>query len=670
MCWNIYFVLLSFASLPMKGNTQLADNTPPSVWLADRNWNLRENETVGTKISQAHGDDTDDEVLTYSLEPISFDGKYVRLPFRIDNETGTVYLNESLVGRAGENLHLYVQVNDGKLEAKTEVNVNILAANSRFNPSRPLRPPSNGIINYPGMIHRSGQHPPILNYPNGNHQSVINYSPFIPNPPYFSDIRNPSTNDMKSTNKTTILKPVLVKHDEIDNSISEKTKETTTTTAKMITKTFLQDDIESTNELLTSDLPIRSTETLSGTIIPIAAVIGVFLTIGGIAFVFGKKIYNSKEGDGKDDIRKEFPNGTVVQEDPGVNLQEWRRPRASSNRYEAWNLDAGRIPIGNQLSTSDNDTDRWEFPRHRLKFFNILGEGAFGQVWKCEAIDLNGKDTGVTVVAVKTLKENANEKEKSDLLSELQVMKMLEPHANVVRLLGCCTDKEPIFLIMEYISKGKLQGYLRNSRAERYYNNMHGPSRSLTSRDLTSFVYQVAKGMEFLSENGIIHRDLAARNILITEDHVCKVADFGFARDIIANHIYERKSEGRLPIRWMAPESLYDNIFTIKSDVWSFGVLVWEVVTLGSTPYPGISAVEVMKKVRDGFRLDKPEHCRRELYNIMYYCWDKDPKERPSFTELAELLEKLLLTETDYIELERFPDHSYYNMMSLSGEKL
>jgi serine/threonine protein kinase len=95
----------------------------------------------------------------------------------------------------------------------------------------------------------------------------------------------------------------------------------------------------------------------------------------------------------------------------------------------------------------------------------------------------------------------------------------------------------------------------------------------------------------------IIHRDLAARNVLITEEHTCKVADFGFARDVIVSHVYERKSEGRLPIRWMAPESLYDNIFSVKSDVWSFGVLIWEVVTLGSTPYPGLSAAEVMKKV-------------------------------------------------------------------------
>uniref|UniRef100_T1H9Y5 receptor protein-tyrosine kinase n=1 Tax=Rhodnius prolixus TaxID=13249 RepID=T1H9Y5_RHOPR len=280
-----------------------------------------------------------------------------------------------------------------------------------------------------------------------------------------------------------------------------------------------------------------------------------------------------------------------------------------------------------------------------------------------------GED-GPTIVAVKTLKENAGERERIDLLQELQVMKLLDPHPNVVRLLGCCTDKDPIFVIMEYVSNGKLQSFLRNSRATRSYDNMHGKSNTLTSRHLTSFCYQIARGMQFLSSKGIIHRDLAARNILVSADHTCKVADFGFARDIIGSHVYERKSEGRLPIRWMAPESLYDNVFSVKSDAWSFGVLVWEIVTLGSTPYPGLSAPDVMKKVKEGYRLDKPEHCRRELYNIMFYCWNEDPKERPDFTELVDLLEQLLLSETDYIELQRFPDHSYYNIVSLSGARI
>uniref|UniRef100_A0A1B0GMN7 Uncharacterized protein n=3 Tax=Phlebotominae TaxID=7198 RepID=A0A1B0GMN7_PHLPP len=128
-------------------------------------------------------------------------------------------------------------------------------------------------------------------------------------------------------------------------------------------------------------------------------------------------------------------------------------------------------------------------------------------------------------------------------------MKSLEPHINVVRLLGCCTEKEPIFVILEYVNKGKLQTYLRNSRAEKHYGNTHGKSNILTSGDLTSFMYQVARGMDFLSSRGIIHRDLAARNILITDEHTCKVADFGFARDVVTSKIYERKSEGKLPIR-------------------------------------------------------------------------------------------------------------------------
>ncbi|KAL3177185.1 hypothetical protein MRX96_009880 [Rhipicephalus microplus] len=338
-------------------------------------------------------------------------------------------------------------------------------------------------------------------------------------------------------------------------------------------------------------------------------------------------------------------------------LKPKKARRALSNRYEP------------DFLSSLSEHSKWEFPRHHLRFIGILGEGCFGQVWKCEAMNITGSEEPV-IVAVKTLKENATEKEKKELLSELGVMKLINPHPNVVTLLGSCTDRDPLFVIMEFVPFGKLQTYLRESRVERSYGNLHGSSKHLTSRDLTSFAYQVAKGMEYLSSKGIIHRDLAARNILVGENKTCKVADFGFARDVITSHVYERKSEGRLPIRWMAPESLYDNIFTTKTDVWSFGILMWEIVTLGSTPYPGLAAAEVMRRVRDGYRLEKPEHCKREMYNIMYYCWDPDPNERPSFSELTCLLDKLLVSENDYIELDRFPDHSYYNITNLSGEKL
>merc|ERR1711902_265932 len=254
-------------------------------------------------------------------------------------------------------------------------------------------------------------------------------------------------------------------------------------------------------------------------------------------------------------------------------------------------------------------------------------------------------------------KESASEKERKDLLQELEVMKMLKTHPNVVRLIGCCTqgpEKAPIYVIMEFVAKGKLQEFLRKSRAEHYYGNLYGSSQKLTSRDLTQFAHHVARGMEYLSSKKVIRRDLAARNVLVTDQNVCKVADFGFSRDVMVNNIYERKSEGRLPIRWMAPESLYDNIYTTKTDVWSFGVLLWEIVTLGSTPYPGMSGSEVMKRVKEGHRLEKPEHCDREIFNMLFYCWVND-------------LECLLTQGTDYIDLNLFPEHGYYNEVSLSG---
>ncbi|XP_042883083.1 tyrosine kinase receptor Cad96Ca-like [Penaeus japonicus] len=352
----------------------------------------------------------------------------------------------------------------------------------------------------------------------------------------------------------------------------------------------------------------------------------------------------------------------------GMGVSALWRKRAENNKYEEGVKNGEQKGKRKMSQVSSANSDIWEFPRHRLKVMGILGEGCFGQVWKCEAVDLQGK--GTMLVAVKTLKESAGDRERRDLVQELKVLKSLGSHLNVVSFLGCCTEKDPIFVILEYMIGGKLQSYLRASRADTPYDNLHGSSSSLTPRDLIHFAYQISRGMEFLARNGVIHRDLAARNILVGEDKICKVADFGFARDVANNRVYERKSDGRLPIRWMAPESLFDNIFTTKSDVWSFGVLMWEIVTLGSTPYPGMGAAEVMRKVKEGYRLEKPEHCRREIYNIMYYCWDKDSKERPSFTELVHTLEGLLMSEVEYIELDRFPDHSYYNILSENTSEL
>ncbi|XP_017781118.1 PREDICTED: tyrosine kinase receptor Cad96Ca [Nicrophorus vespilloides] len=631
---ELFWRLLSFSWIILHVRCQL--NSPPSMSF-NRLWTIEETESVGSVIIRIRAEDNEGDQLTYDIEP-KYQGEHI--PFTIDAKSGVVYLNESLKGKAGKDINLYVKVSDGHLGAKSEVFARIVKDSSQ---------PTN----------RSKIHPPgFLPYPPGFNPPTSQIPTFPP---------RPSPGQVPHFQEKTYPEPVVSK-----NSTHLVPVGLQTSTPRVETTSFPQviplNETDSDNELIPVDRPLKSVPDLAVTLVPVVSVCIIFVIVGSVALVFRKKLCAARAKKCKEDMKKDS-GGIVIQED--LAMQQWRGPRAFSNRYEQWDRDpnGNTTQAGNQTNSEPTESDRWEFPRHRLKFFNILGEGAFGQVWKCEALDIDEKD-GLSVVAVKTLKENATEKERSDLVSELQVMKMLEPHPNVVRLLGACTDKDPIFVVMEFVSKGKLQSYLRNSRAERYYNNMHGQSKSLTSRDLTSFAYQVAKGMEFLSTKGIIHRDLAARNVLINDEHTCKVADFGFARDVIDSHVYERKSEGRLPIRWMAPESLYDNIFSTKSDVWSFGVLIWEIVTLGSTPYPGLSAAEVMRKVRDGHRLDKPEHCRRELYNIMYYCWDKDPKQRPTFAECIELLEKLIMTETDYIELERFPDHSYYNMLNLSDEKL
>ncbi|XP_021933765.1 tyrosine kinase receptor Cad96Ca-like isoform X2 [Zootermopsis nevadensis] len=629
---------------------QLTDNNTPPVVYLDRNWVVHDTDPVGEVIARVNAEDPEKDRLEYGLEAKGYNGAGSPdrpLPFAINSTTGVVKINESLVNRGGEQLFLYVTVFDGQVTSKTEVWARIRSSSAtpdstEINNERP--PP--GATAYLPNSH--------FQFPGGGSSGGSNIPPgFIQPPPPRPEInRKPRPPPPPPPPPQTTQRAATVQ---------EHARVQTTETAL----TPLPGGGSPHHNTTNAEGTVTSVPDLTATLIPISVVCGLFITGGAAAWLFRRKFCRYRNKGNKDDMHKESSGGIGLEE-PMV-LQQWQGPRAHSNRYEGWDRDSNLQQTPGPGNTKSED--RWEFPRHHLKVFNILGEGCFGQVWRCEALDLNGRE-GTTVVAVKTLKENASDKERSDLVQELQVMKMLEPHPNVVRLLGCCTEKEPLFVIMEYVPHGKLQSFLRNSRAERYYGNLHGASNTLTSRDLTSFVYQVARGMDFLSSKGIIHRDLAARNILVGENHICKVADFGFARDIISSHVYERKSEGRLPIRWMAPESLYDNIFSVKSDVWSFGVLIWEIVTLGSTPYPGLAAAEVMRRVRDGYRLDKPEHCRRELYNIMYYCWDKDPKERPSFSELIKLLEQLLLTETEYIELERFPDHSYYNMVSLSDEKL
>ncbi|XP_037320818.1 fibroblast growth factor receptor 2 isoform X1 [Pungitius pungitius] len=299
----------------------------------------------------------------------------------------------------------------------------------------------------------------------------------------------------------------------------------------------------------------------------------------------------------------------------------------------------------------------WEFSRDRLTLGKPLGEGCFGQVVMAEALGIDkDKTKDAVTVAVKMLKDDATEKDLSDLVSEMEMMKMIGKHKNIINLLGACTQEGPLYVIVEYASKGNLREYLRARRPpgmEYSYDIARVSDEQLTFKDLVSCTYQVARGMEYLASQKCIHRDLAARNVLVTESNFMKIADFGLARDVHNIDYYKKTTNGRLPVKWMAPEALFDRVYTHQSDVWSFGVLMWEIFTLGGSPYPGIPVEELFKLLKEGHRMDKPGNCTNELYMMMKDCWHAISSHRPTFKQLVEDLDRILSLNTneEYLDL-------------------
>ncbi|XP_012974796.1 LOW QUALITY PROTEIN: fibroblast growth factor receptor 4 [Mesocricetus auratus] len=298
----------------------------------------------------------------------------------------------------------------------------------------------------------------------------------------------------------------------------------------------------------------------------------------------------------------------------------------------------------------------WEFPRDRLVLGKPLGEGCFGQVVRAEAFGMDPSQPDQTsTVAVKMLKDNASDKDLEDLVSEMEVMKLIGRHKNIINLLGVCTQEGPLYVIVECAAKGNLREFLRARRPPGPDLSPDGPRSSdgpLSFPALVSCAYQVARGMQYLESRKCIHRDLAARNVLVTEDNVMKIADFGLARGVHHIDYYKKTSNGRLPVKWMAPEALFDRVYTHQSDVWSFGILLWEIFTLGGSPYPGIPVEELFSLLREGHRMDRPPNCPPELYGLMRECWHAVPSQRPTFKQLVEALDKVLLAVSEeYLDL-------------------
>ncbi|GLH15030.1 Tyrosine-protein kinase transmembrane receptor Ror [Gryllus bimaculatus] len=276
-----------------------------------------------------------------------------------------------------------------------------------------------------------------------------------------------------------------------------------------------------------------------------------------------------------------------------------------------------------------------EYQLANVKFLQELGEGAFGKVYKGE---VNTGEPGEPLqVAIKTLKENATPKTQADFRREVELMTDLR-HNNIVCLLGVVMKGEPLCMLFEYMTEGDLHEFLISHSPRADVAGSDEGSHVLGQSEFLHIALQIATGMEYLSSHHYVHRDLAARNCLVGDNLTVKISDFGLSRDIYSSDYYRVQSKSLLPVRWMPPESILYGKFTTESDVWSFGVVLWEIYSYGLQPYYGYSNQEVIDMIRSRQLLPCPEDCPSGLYSLMIECWHEIPNRRPQFPEINSRL--------------------------------
>lgn len=242
-----------------------------------------------------------------------------------------------------------------------------------------------------------------------------------------------------------------------------------------------------------------------------------------------------------------------------------------------------------------------------------IGSGQFGEVFRGLLKSKN------LCVAVKTCRDSLSEEMKKKFLQEAHILQQYS-HPNIVRFIGIASQKHPVMIVMEYVSGGSLLAYLRKRGSK------------LKLKTLLRMCIDAAAGMKYLEQKQCLHRDLAARNCLVNDDQIVKISDFGMSRE--QEQYVVSASHTQIPIKWTAPEAITFGIYTSASDVWSFGILVWEVFSLGSLPYPGLTNLQARDKVDEGYRMPPPEGVPDSIYSLMLQCWQHEPRERPNFQDI------------------------------------
>lgn len=309
------------------------------------------------------------------------------------------------------------------------------------------------------------------------------------------------------------------------------------------------------------------------------------------------------------------------------------------------NIDLSKLPVNSAYHEAkailNSRLEKLEYPRNNIIYVKDLGQGAFGRVFQAKAPGLlPGAD--YTLVAVKMLKDDATAEMQVDFEREACLLAEHD-HPNIVKLLGVCAVGSPMCLLFEFMARGDLNEFLRSCSpfVPQQRTNFQPNADQLSHPELLGIAQQIAAGMVYLSELKFVHRDLATRNCLIDNNMVVKIADFGLSHKIYLQDYYKGDEHDAIPIRWMPLESILYNKYTVESDVWAFGVVLWEIFSFAMQPYYGMNHEEVVKYIKEGNLLSCPDNTPLVVYNLMRRCWNRKPCERPSFNQIYHAIEQI-----------------------------